>query len=420
MNRGYLSDYFERVGVKTLSAVDADSSRSHQREVGDGNKRESLKAVLGSDPRTHPLKNRFSTTYVWLNDEQETITEYGFLSWYDTRKNKPHREPEWRAYYQKNAVTNIMSEGDTLFIMRRPDDSILFVIVPFESSLKRQLLWLFDIPEQQDLNFVNRGYEKDSAGELDFVSRYLLDEIGVEYEDPKANTLDSIIERFGMKFPKTKVFSALARATLPEANALDNPDKVLMAWLSHEEAMFRRLEKRIVSARIKEGFVENDEADVDSFIKYSLSVQNRRKSRMGHSLENHLSAMFDAHGIRYASQVKTEKGKKPDYIFPGQVEYNNTHFPVEHLTMLAAKSSCKDRWPQVLPEAERLSRKHLLTLEAAIAESTTITMEDSSLQLIVPKSIQSSYTTGQQEWLWCLEDFLKLVLERQSNELQLF
>jgi len=276
-------------------------------------------------------------------------------------------------------------------------------------------LWLFDIPEQRGLNFVNRGYENDSDGELDFVARYLLEEIGVEYEDPKANTLDTIIDRFGMTFPKTKVFSTLARSTLPEVNAVENPDLALMAWLNHEEAMFRRLEKRIVSSRIQKGFIENGEANVDSFIKFSLSVQNRRKSRMGHSLENHLSAMFDAHEIRYSSQVKTEKGKKPDYIFPGRVEYFDDDFLVENLTMLAAKSSCKDRWSQVLPEAERLSQKHLLTLEPAISESTTSTMSESSLQLVVPTGIQSSYTSAQQEWIWSLVDFIDLVSDRQSH-----
>jgi len=415
VNRGYLSAYFDRVGVKTLSAVDADSSRSNQREVGDANHGETLKPVLGSEPRTMPLGNRFPTTYIWLNDEQETITEYGFLSWYDTRRKQPKRDPEWRAYYQKNAVTDIMAKGDTLFVMKRPDDSVLFVVVPDNSSLKRQLLWLFDIPEQRGLNFVNRGYENDSDGELDFVARYLLEEIGVEYEDPKANTLDTIIDRFGMTFPKTKVFSTLARSTLPEVNAVENPDLALMAWLNHEEAMFRRLEKRIVSSRIQKGFIENGEANVDSFIKFSLSVQNRRKSRMGHSLENHLSAMFDAHEIRYSSQVKTEKGKKPDYIFPGRVEYFDDDFLVENLTMLAAKSSCKDRWSQVLPEAERLSQKHLLTLEPAISESTTSTMSESSLQLVVPTGIQSSYTSAQQEWIWSLVDFIDLVSDRQSH-----
>ena len=85
------------------------------------------------------------------------------------------------------------------------------------------------------------------------------------------------------------------------------------------------------------------------------------------------------------------------------------------LTMLAAKSSCKDRWSQVLPEAERIKQKHLLTLEPAIAESTTDTMRASSLQLIVPTEIQQTYKKPQQEWLWNVGDFLELVKDRQRS-----
>ena len=83
--------------------------------------------------------------------------------------------------------------------------------------------------------------------------------------------------------------------------------------------------------------------------------------------------------------------------------------------MLAAKSSCKDRWSQVLPEAERLPQKHLLTLEPAIAASTTEAMMHSSLQLIVPLSIQRSYSDVQQDWLWSLGDFIGFVIDRQQN-----
>lgn len=62
--------------------------------------------------------------------------------------------------------------------------------------------------------------------------------------------------------------------------AEDAPDVALMAWLDHEEAMFRRLERRIVSARIEQGFLSGDGVDVVGFLSFSLSVQNRRKSRM--------------------------------------------------------------------------------------------------------------------------------------------
>ena len=39
--------------------------------------------------------------------------------------------------------------------------------------------------------------------------------------------------------------------------------------------------------------------------------------------------------------------------------------------MLGAKSTCKDRWRQVLAEDEKISRKHLLTLEPGISEPQT-------------------------------------------------
>ena len=161
--------------------------------------------------------------------------------------------------------------------------------------------------------------------------------------------------------------------------------------------------------------MKDGEADVDAFIKYSLSVQNRRKSRMGYSLQNHLSAVFDACQVRYDPQVITENGKKPDFIFPGKAEYENVLFSTHLLTMLAAKSSCKDRWSQILPEAVRIDMKHLVTLEPAISESQTNTMRQANVQLIVPGRIRESYTDNQQGWLWSLGDFLELVLERQAS-----
>jgi len=406
MNRGFLATYFDGIGVKTLSEVDSNPNRSNQHEIGITRPMRSFMGEVGIT---------FPASFLWLGGEQESVTEFGEATYYDSRANNPNRSAEWRLYYPTNPVTEMMSAGDTLFLTLRPDRTLLFVVVPRESNIESQMLWLFDIPEQQRLQFVIREYASDELGELDFVTRYLLDEIGIEYEDPTANSLDSIIDRFGMSFPKTAVFSDLARSTLPEVSPRDNPDAALMAWLNHEEAMFRRLEKRIVSERIREGFLVDNEADVDSFIKFSLSVQNRRKSRMGHSLENHLSAIFDAHDISYSSQVRTEKGKKPDFIFPGKEEYFDTEYDVNRLTMLAAKSSCKDRWSQVLPEAERLTQKHLLTLEPAITEATTNSMSESALQLIVPNSIQDSYTTRQQEWLWSFQDFISEIIDRQVS-----
>lgn len=97
-------------------------------------------------------------------------------------------------------------------------------------------------------------------------------------------------------------------------------------------------------------------------VGFSHSVQNRRKSPAGSSLENHLEALFQAHDIQYARGAETENRNRPDFLFPGQVEYRDGEFDPARLTMLGAKSTCKDRWRQVLLEAERVTHKHLLTL----------------------------------------------------------
>ncbi len=405
MNKGHLSEYFEGVGVKILSAVDAEPKSSNQHEIGTT---VPMRKFLGIE------KTSFNATYIWLNDEQETITYQGNATYYDCREEKD-RPAEFRLYYPTNDVTELMSAGDTLFLAIRPDKSILFIVVPSDSTIQSQLLWLFGMDEQPQLKFTIQGFEGDEDGKIDFISRFILDEIGIEFEDPDSNSLDSIIEGFGLKFPGTAEFSDLARLTLPEVDARDDADEALLAWLNHEEAMFRRLEKKIVSERIREGFSDGDDIDVDAFIKYSLGVQNRRKSRMGRSFENHLAAAFDAHKLVYDSQVITEKGKKPDFIFPGVKPYRDPKFNTALLTMLAAKSSCKDRWPQILPEAERIPDKHLVTLEPAISTAQTTMMHESDVQLIVPGRIKKSYKKEQQDWIWSLRDFIALVSDRQSK-----
>lgn len=412
MKRGYLSDYFVGVGTKILTRVDA-TTRSNQHEVGDKQHGEVLKRILGNMPRKKD--NRFPARYIWLRDEQESITEEGFLSWYDTRENQKHRSSEWRLYYQTNAVTELMDEGDRLFVARQPDDTVFFIVVPNESTIGNQLSWLFGIDGRSLFDeFTVQEITPDEDTRLDFVARFILDEIGIEFEDPNANTLDSIIERFGTVFPSTAEFSDLARLTLKGVDARDDPDLALIAWLDHEEAMFRRLENRIVERDIRKGWTIDGKIDVDAFIKYSLGVQNRRKSRMGWSFENHLKAVFDAFELSYDAQVITEKGKKPDFIFPGAKEYADPSFNVGLLTMLAAKSTCKDRWPQILPEAERIPTKHLVTLEPGISAPQTRMMMESGVQLIVPGHIRNSYTSDQQDWIWSLRNFVKLVSDKQS------
>lgn len=210
--------------------------------------------------------------------------------------------------------------------------------------------------------------------------------------------------------PSLGAFSLYARNTLPEADARDDPDSAVTAWMEQEETLFRVLERHLIEKYLVEGFA----ADVERFLSFSKSVQNRRKSRAGHALENHLEEVFTLFQIRHSRNAITENNSRPDFIFPGSPEYHDPRFDQSGLTMLGVKSTCKDRWRQVLAEADRIKLKHLFTLESAISANQTAEMHAKNLQLILPQSLHATFLPKQQEWLLDLREFLALLRERQS------
>lgn len=407
MKRGLLTDYFLGAGVKILSTVDTDPDSSNQHEIGTTKK-------MRDDFLGQTQNEKFTTLYIWLGEEQDALTETGSATHYDARLNHPKRS-EWRLYYKSNAVTGRMQAGDTLFLARHSNGTLLFIVTPRHSTSEQQLLWLFGLHQPAGNSFVSHKIT-DEAPPLDFAARYILDELGLEFEDPAANELDNIIERFGDKFPATSKLSDLARLTLPEIRAEDDPDAALVARLAHEEALFRRLERRIVTERLEQGFITPQGADIDGFISFSLSVQNRRKSRMGHSLENHIAAIFDSYGLTYERGAKTEHGHRPDFLFPSAVYYRTAQPDDPHLLMLGAKSTCKDRWRQVLAEAEKIPHKHLLTIQPAITENQTKQMMQAGLQLVIPRPVQESYRETQRRQILSLADFIKEAQERSLSK----
>src|SRR5699024_8426933 len=144
------------------------------------------------------------------------------------------------------------------------------------------------------------------------------------------------------------------RSTLPEVSAKDDPDVALLKWFEREELLFKTLEEHLVSKRLEEGF-----KDVDSFISYSLSVHNKRKSRAGYALENHLKEVFEEFNLDYSHGAITENRARPDFLFPEVKKYHDKDYPKNCLSMLGVKSTCKDRWRQVLSEAAKIEEKHL-------------------------------------------------------------
>ena len=393
-----LAEYFQGVAIKRLSAVEADAATSNQHEF---NGIRAMARLFGI------ARIQMDTTFLYLGeDEEETLASEGFLTWYDAREQHETRT-EYRLYFPSNEIMEMASPGDLLVVARKPDGNVLLLIVRQGSTYERQILWLFGIMGESG-TFSAETIEGDRNRELGFAERTILETLGIEPEIVEPDWLDRIIEKFGESFPKTKLFSAFARETLPDVSALDDPDTAISVWIDQEEMLFRTLERHIVQQKLDQGF-----DDVDAFIALSLSVQNRRKSRMGHALENHLNQIFTDHQLTFSRQKITEQNSKPDFLFPGIEQYRDENFPAARLTMLGAKSSCKERWNQVLAEANRIDRKHLLTLEPGISTGQTDKMQEKNLQLILPQTLHQTYETEQQTWLMNVSEFIELVQGRQ-------
>jgi hypothetical protein len=341
-------------------------------------------------------------------------TADGFLTWYDAREENPWRS-EYRLYFPTTSVSMRFHAGDLFVVGLRNDGSALCIVAERGTTAVNQVRWLFGFDNDNLPGFVVTDEIAADSIRLGYASRLILEEMGIEPEPAPMDDqlLDRILAKFGETFPKTKDFSAFARESV-RLDSRDDPDQVLMAWMDLEEAAFRTLERHLIAERLRDGFGGADGAvDVDGFVSFSLGVQNRRKSRAGYAFENHLAAMFDEHGLRHDRTKVTENRSQPDFLFPGIAEYRDAAYPTARLTMLAAKTSAKDRWRQILGEADRIAVKHLITLEPGISTNQTDEMKARSVSLVLPKSIHSSYLPTQSDWLMDISTFISMVTQRQ-------
>jgi len=410
MKSGYLSEYFEGVAAKRLSAVEADGTRSNQHEY---NATRKMLDFIGRPEE----KTRMPARFLYLTDEDpDPVVEDAFLTLYDSRKDHPHRSAEYRFYFPTSNVSLNAAEGDLLVIAKKHDGGLLVIIAENGSSIARQIEWLFGFADLAHPGFSVKSELETDQDRIEFASRFILENIGIAVEASEGTYLDDMLGRFAGRFPTTREFSAYARSTLKDLSPQDQPDLVLMAWMEREEILFRTLERHLIADRLSKGFAGEASAgvDVDGFLSFSLSVQNRRKSRVGLALENHLELLFAENGLRYTRTAVTENKAKPDFLFPGVTEYHDPTFEPLRLTMLGVKSTCKDRWRQVLAEADRIEDKHLLTLETAISTHQTDEMAAKRLQLVLPRGLHQTYTPAQQMWLMDVAGFTELVHARQN------
>ncbi len=210
------------------------------------------------------------------------------------------------------------------------------------------------------------------------------------------------------EFPTGEEFSSRALAALEECirdfRALPS-DEMLMRCVEAEYALFRLVERRLCEPEISRVF-----KSVEDFIETAARIMNRRKSRAGRSLENHVGHVLNLAGIPH--DVRPQIEGRPDIVIPGKREYDDPRYPEDRLFVVGVKTTCKDRWGQVVKEARRVRHKHILTTQRGIASGQLHEMNEAGVSLIVPKSIQPDYPRERDIEMLTVSGFIGMVRDR--------
>ena len=237
----------------------------------------------------------------------------------------------------------------------------------------------------------------------------------ISAEDKIYNCFIAYLKALMLDFPSTENLSSNARRCyngafdISHKLILEDPDERLLNWLDAEYQLFKTIENDRYSERIKTPF-----STVEELVEFSNTILNRRKSRAGKSLEHHLAEIFNQFKVSFEYQVITEDKKRHDFLFPSKEAYLNPKFDDQKLCVLASKTTCKDRWRQVLNEADRIKTKHLFTLQQGISSNQLEEMFKYNVQLVVPRQYLTSFPNTYRDRILTLDTFVRHIQMTQK------
>lgn len=322
-------------------------------------------------------------------DSHGTTTELRAI-WYNSRTRDECRLTGW---------------GGLASPILDPDATGSLCVFAFRANPDRDAdflrIWLCRTPEEEDLIQDRTGSVEPGSGFLYMAGPHGRDvQPELHTDAPCWLRPDEIPAEWRFCLPDASSIIDLTLSRVPSARRMI-ADKRLLRRRQCEYEVFRSVEEQIVLPRIHEGF-----GSVDIFVDFANSVTNRRKVRSGASLELHLAAIFAEEAISYSRGKVSEQNKRPDFIFPSITAYHDDAFPQSRLRMLAAKTTCKDRWRQIINEANRIPIKYLVTLQEGVTSTQFNEMREHGVRLVVPTPLHRAFPPDVRSHLITLHDFI--------------
>lgn len=367
---------------KFLSANDTGATGAHQSGFLLGTRAYDM--AFGSMPKEHVMK-RTGLRITW----QDGLVTGGTFTRYQSKGGEmrltgmgrgfPYRDPDLTGALW---VLSQVDDGEYESYILNTDDEI------------SEYLAAFSLGPQDANSVISRAHmPTEDAAIRAYVDSLGVSELGGWPTSQDVSHMARVIRR-----------SVSGRPSLP----IENPDGQLIEYTRVEYTIFREIESQVYGERVARGF-----GSVDDFVALANTVLNRRKSRAGRSFEHHLASLFRANDLRFEEQVVTEGNKRPDFVFPSGKAYHDPSFPSDRIIVLGAKTTCKDRWRQVVTEADRVRNrpKYLVTMQQGISPKQLEEMASDNVRLVVPKEYIRCYPGVFQAKIWSLKSFIGFVRE---------
>lgn len=144
--------------------------------------------------------------------------------------------------------------------------------------------------------------------------------------------------------------------------------------------------------------------DMDKFL---MSIFQSRKSRAGRAFEFIIKELFIRAAVPFAEQIVVD-GAKPDFVMPSESHFRNR--PLDCI-LFTAKRTLRERWRQVVTEANKSYSYFLATLDDKVTNSQIQQASTHKLYLVVPMQLKQENEVYAKSYnVLSFEDFFALHL----------
>lgn len=120
--------------------------------------------------------------------------------------------------------------------------------------------------------------------------------------------------------------------------------------------------------------------------KFFLSISQSRKSRAGKAFEYIIDILLRKLGYPFSDQIVID-GAKPDYVMPSEEYFREK--PLDSI-IFTAKRTLRERWRQVVTEANKGYGYYLATIDETITKSQIQQAESHKIFIVVPRSLKEN------------------------------